>query len=186
MNLRKGVSTALVKAGYRRDDRMHHLAIAPGVSFWVDTGPLGKRDDIAPAVGLRHDEIEHLLADLMELPRDEWVGTAGANVGYVLGQQYRHWQSPSTVSEVIETIEAAKARLTALGRVEQLPDVWQIVGRDDPWWRYREIVALFLAGDRESISGRLAEASKVFCKRQDEICEQFATFSRQLTARLAA
>lgn len=41
-NLRRRVSAALVDLGYKRDGRTHLRPLQPGVSFIVDTGPLGR------------------------------------------------------------------------------------------------------------------------------------------------
>lgn len=185
MTLRSGVSGALVARGYKREGRMHHLQLQPGVSFWVDTGPLGKRSDIAPFVGLRHDRIERLISELMGLAPDAWVGTTGANVGYILGKGYMYWEPPAAVETVLEAIEAALARLRLMATLEDLPRVWDIVGRDDPWWRYREIVALLIKGEHLAIVSRLAEAQAEFCRGDDDpICEQFLGFAQRLKAQL--
>ncbi len=88
MNLRREVSKALVKQGFRRNGRMHLLPLDKEYSFWVDTDPLERRPDISPFVGIRHNGVEGLTAEFLGLSKDDWVGTIGANVGYVLHNGY--------------------------------------------------------------------------------------------------
>jgi hypothetical protein len=184
MTLRRAVSEALLARGFRRHGRMHHLRLQPGVSFWVDTGPVGKRTDIAPFVGIRFDDIERVVGELMELPFDAWVGTAGANVGYVLGQGFKQWEPPTAPEVVIEAIDAALQRLQSFASIQDLPSLWDLVSRDDPWWRYREMAALLIQGDRELIARRLEEAEDEFCRTEGGMCDQFHAFARQMRARI--
>lgn len=83
MTLRKEVSNALVVAGYKRSGRMHQIRTDEEFSLWVDTGPLETREDIAPFIGIRHEPTQQLRARLKGHANDPWVGTVGANVGYV-------------------------------------------------------------------------------------------------------
>jgi hypothetical protein len=82
-NLRKEVSQELVRRGYRRVDRMHLRHVWGDWHFWVDTGPLGKRADITPFVGIRNDVLEHRVSEFLSLPPDDSAGSLGANIGYV-------------------------------------------------------------------------------------------------------
>jgi hypothetical protein len=72
-----------------RNGRGHRLRVDADFSWCVDTGIIGNNTDIAPFVGIRSDAIEAARADLMALPRDEWVATVIGNVGYVLGGEYK-------------------------------------------------------------------------------------------------
>ncbi len=181
MNLRKEVSNALVSRGFRRNGRMHMLRVDGDFSFWVDTGPLGQRVDIAPFVGIRHDRVEQLKAELMHLPQDDWVGTVGANVGYALGQQYKWWEAPAQCDEVMNTIELALEGLRPFLSLSKLPEAWAIQGARTPGWRYRDIVVSVLTGDSAGVLSRLESAREAFCQQEGEICEQFRLFARNLS-----
>jgi hypothetical protein len=184
-NLRRQVSDMLVDKGFRRNDRSHMLRLDEEFSFAVDTGPLGKRADIAPFVGVRHDSAERLLGELMELPDDPWLGTIGANVGYVLGRGYLWWEPPAEAPEVVAVIEEGLARLRPFLTLDKLTHLWELTDVRDPAWRYREIAILILRGEKHSVLGRLEEARKEFCKQRDEICEQFEGFEKNVRDRLA-
>jgi hypothetical protein len=182
MNLRRQVSKMLVARGFRRDGRAHLQRIDDEFSFAVDTGLLNDKPDIAPFIGIRHESVERRLAQLMELPEEPWIATVGANVGYVLGQGYRWWAPPSTADEVLAAIDAGLERLRPFLSLEKLPGVWDLAGVKDPAWRYRDIVILLLRGERDAIPARLDAAREEFCKVQDEVCEQFEQFARNVRA----
>jgi hypothetical protein len=184
MNLRREVSNALVARGFRREGRMHLLRVDENFSLWVDTGPLGERSDIAPFVGVRHDGVEQQVSELLGLSADDWVGTVGANVGYVLGDEYKSWEPPRELEEVLRTIDSALERLRPLLSLDKLPRAWEIKGAKDPSWRYREIVILLLRGERQSALDRLDAARAEMCQQKDEICEQFQAFAQRVQARL--
>lgn len=118
MNLRSEVSKSLVAHGFKRAGHMHLRRLDSEFSLWVDTGPIGKRSDIAPFVGLRHDSVETLCGELLGVPDDLVVGTVGANVGYVLSGEYRWWDSPSSASEVVQGILSALERLRPFASLE--------------------------------------------------------------------
>jgi hypothetical protein len=182
MSLRKQVSKALVARGFRRDGRRHLKRLDDEFSFAVDTGLLNDKPDIAPLVGIRSDSVERRLMQYLELPADEWIATVGANVGYVLGQGYRVWMPPSTADEVLASIDQGLERLRPFLSLEKMPEVWDLTGIRDPAWRYREMVMLLLRGVRDAIPARLEAAREDFCKFQDEVCEQFEQFARNIRA----
>lgn len=182
MNLRRQVSRLLVARGFRRVGRAHLQRLDDEFSFAVDTGL--SQYHISPFVGIRSESVERRLAELMELPQDKWIATVGANLGYLLGQGYRSWAPPTTAEEVLAAIEAGLERLRPFLALEKLPGVWDLTGIRDPAWRYREIVILLLSGLRDAIPERLAAAREEFCKRQDEVCEQFEQFAKNVGASL--
>ncbi len=110
-NLRKEVSDALVVEGFKRSDRVHSLRVDGDFSLWVDTGPIGSRVDIAPFIGIRHDGIKTLRAELLRSTVISVSGTVGANVGYVLGRGYLSWVPPTSAVEVVSTIQMGLERL---------------------------------------------------------------------------
>jgi len=181
VNLRGEVSKALVNRGFRRDGRTHLLRVDKEFSLGVDTGPLGKRSDIAPFVGIRNDKVECLLTTLLDVPEDEWSWTVGANVGYVLGDGYQWWEPPAPPEDALRSIDAALTRLEEFLSLSELPKLWEeIQGTRDPSWRYRQIIILFLQGKRDMGLQALEESRQEFCKNEDEICDQFRGFEQRL------
>lgn len=179
--LRGAVSKALIEQGFRHQGRMHRLPIDAGFSFWVDTGPLGKRDDIAPFVGLRSEEVEALVSSFLGLPLDAWVGTVGANIGYVLGREYSSWESPTPVSEVLATIKEGLERLRPFASRGALAGAWDLVGKEDPSYWYRRLVVARLTQDPPHHLARLASLAEAdLCSTQDEVCEEFTRFKGAL------
>lgn len=162
---------------------MHHLALSPGFSFWVDTGPLSKRSDIAPFVGLRCDALERLVSQLMELQDDQWLGTIGGNVGYVLGKGYLAWQQPpATAEEVLLAIENALERLRPNASLESLESAWDLVGRGDPGHWYRAIALQHLLGHGREREALIVAADREICVSQDAVCDEYRGFIRRLRA----
>jgi hypothetical protein len=185
MNLRREVSNGLVARGFRRQGRVHSLRVNEQFSLWVDTGPLNRRPDIAPFVGIRHEQVELLCAELLDLPSDEWTGTVGANVGYVLSGEYKWWQPPAQAVEVISAIEESLERLKLFLSLERLPEVWKIRGTNAPGWHYGLITSLSLAGRHADAMSQLDAAKAELCNNDDPVCEQFRGFEKRLRSRLS-
>lgn len=184
MNLRRAVSKVLKARGFRQFERMHLLPVDSDFSVWVDTGPIGKQEDIAPFAGLRHEGVENLVADLLGEPRFEWTATVGANVGYILETGYRYWMPPAEAEEVLAAVEGALVRLRGFMPLSCLVGAWTIEGAERPGWRFKEIAARFLAGDRDGMAERLDAARIALCKHEDEICEQYRLFAANLSKRM--
>ncbi|HXK58265.1 MAG TPA: hypothetical protein PLP42_00085 [Acidobacteriota bacterium] len=115
---------------------MHLQRFDEAFSFWVDTGPLGTRDDIAPFVGVRNNQIEQIVGELLGLPDDGWTGTAGANVGYILDGKYRYWSSPTRADEVLGAIETTIVLSLLLGEREVLAE--QLESARSQFCRYED------------------------------------------------
>jgi hypothetical protein len=185
MNVRRLVSAALVERGYVRDDRMHLLRVDTERSWVVDTGPLGgKRTDIAPFVGIRVESLEKMTAELLQVPAGESNASVGANVGYVLGLGYKTYIPPTAVAHVISAIDAAQERLKPYFSLAELPEIWKMTGVYDPGWQYRDITIKLLTGRYAVVPHSLEEARKEFCQFDDEVCEQFRGFERNVRKRL--
>ena len=161
---------------------MHLLRVGTDSWFWVDTGPLGSHSDIAPSVGIRHDGVERLSAELLGVPFDEYVGTVGANVGYVRGEDYRRWETPSGAAEVLDAIDGALELLRPFLRLEALPNAWSICGTSEPGRFYRLIPIWLLLGEYSKVDAGLEEARSLFCRREGEVCEQFRAFEKRVRA----
>ena len=184
MNLRREVSRKLVSLGFVRTDRMHLLRLDQEFSFWVDTGPLGSRPDIAPFAGLRSDSIETLFAEFLGVPALETVGTVGGNVGYVLtGQRekYRWWDPPADPAEVVSVIQAALERYRPFARLSLMREAWNVIPFPvDPGDKYRLVVLAVVNRDRAAVPALLKEAEEQYCAREDEVCEQFRDFQQRV------
>jgi hypothetical protein len=163
---------------------MHVLPVDGEFSFWVDTGPLGKRTDIAPTAGLRHSGVEALFATLLGVPRDEYSGTVGANVGEIVSGHYSRWEPPSRPEVVLEAIDLALAKMRPFMTLERLAEAWTIAG-DDPGRLYRLVVISLLRGDLESAERNLSAARDSYAKHGGEGAEQFAGFEGRVRERMA-
>ena len=186
-NLRREVSNALMKRGYVRDGRMHLKRLARDVSWVVDTAPLDGGGDIAPFIGIRHDGLEELVADLLGLPLDATVASVGDNAGFLLNGEYRSWKSGQKVEDVTSAIALAEERLLPYLSLKNIFGVWNLTSRNaDPAWRYREIARLILLGEVDGIDDRLDAARADFCRYEDQVCEQFRDFERRVRQHLSA
>lgn len=171
----------LVSRGYVRKYRTHLFRIDEERSWVVDTGPLdSKRTDIAPFVGIRHESLESLTSQLMELPSDDSNASVGANVGYVLGIGYKTYIPPTAIAHVISAIDAAQERLGQYLEIDRFPEVWKLTGVYDPGWRYRSIVIKLMTGRPAEIAKDLEDARSEFCAYDDEVCAQFRGFERNV------
>jgi hypothetical protein len=187
VNLRRDVTNALVSEGFIRGKRVHRKPLDDEWSLIVDTGEIGRATDIAPYAGLRCASVERLLLDLCQLPPSQDTSTVGANVGYVLGGEYRSWLplpgGPAvTVDEVLTTVHAALDRLAGYRSIDLLPAAWDAIAdsRLDPSHAYRRVIVQRLAGDEAGLQRELAAAEDTYCFRDDEICADFKAFRERL------
>ena len=187
MTLRKQVSDALVQLGYRRRGRTHLLPVNDDFSFCVDTGPIGPRTDIAPFVGIRSDSVEHARAELMSVEDDEWIGTVGGNVGYVLGGEYRWWNEGASAQAIVEDILAALETLRPYTSLTTIADVFTCGwASGNPGAPYALVVIALLNADPPLVVRQLAHAELVLCARADEVCDQFRAFDARVRERLSS
>jgi len=184
-NLRKEVARALAQRGYVQHERTLRQRVDDERSWIVDTGPLdSRRTDIAPFVGIRHQSLEKLTSELLEVPPDESNATAGANVGYILGVGYKIYSAPTAVADVLKVIDAAVQRLEPHAALKDLPLIWNTTAIYDPGWRYRDIALKLLIGPRQQIESTLTAARAEFCEYEDEVCSQFRNFERNVRTRM--
>jgi hypothetical protein len=108
-SLRQLVSDALVAQGYERKGRVLFRPIHDDFYSVVDTGELTKDAlTVSPWVGLRHQGVEQLLADLGQRTRpEEFSATVAANVGYVIDRVHRDWVDASN-PEVAVVLKAER------------------------------------------------------------------------------
>ena len=184
VTLRKQVSDALVQLGYRRHGRAHVRRIDDDFSVCVDTGPIGSRTDIAPYVGIRSDAVERARADLMSLPDDEWTGTVGANVGYVVGGEYRWWNEGARLQPIVDDILRALEWFKPYMSLRTIADVFTFEwASSNPGAPYALVVIALLNGDSTLVADRLAHAESILCVRADEVCDQFRGFEARVRGR---
>jgi hypothetical protein len=183
--LRKRISDALIDLGFSRRRQAHFKRVDNDFSFCVDTGVIGWSTDIVPYVGIRSDVVERARTELMMLPNDDWVATAGSNVGYVLGGEYRTWQGGSRPQAVLDDILAALESLRPFMGLTTISDVFT---RDwaarNPGTPYARVVVALLTDDAPRVARELAYAESIFCIKQDEVCDQFKEFAARVRARL--
>ena len=162
---------------------MHLRRIDSEFSFWVDTGPLGRREDVSPFAGLRSDMVETLFADFLGLSRDPYVGTVGANVGYLLEGDYRSWSPPDTLTQVMEVTWAALERMRPFASMSTLEGAWQVKATmADPGAVYRLSIMAVISGDHAKLRERLEHARQRECAQENGVCEQFRAFEARLMA----
>jgi hypothetical protein len=181
-NIRREVSRRLVEAGFVRHDAMHRLPLKDGVSFIVDTGPLGGMRDIAPWVGLRHDQVEMKRAEFHARPPDPFGATVGANVGYILKGEYASWFSTADSSEPLLQIDRAKQILGRFVELRRLPEIFDIPGTKSPGYQRRLAIIFHLLGDVEAADEWLSKAEASDCRVDDELCADFRRFRQRLLA----
>lgn len=163
---------------------MHLLHVAGGWHLWVDTGPLSKRADISPYVGVRCDILERTVSGFLSLPQDDTVGSLGANIRYIVEGKHRHWGEGATSTEVLRSIDAAFVRLRPLMNLDTLAEGWNVEAARDPLWRYREITLLLLRRDTAQIRSKLKEARDDFCRYDDSMAAQFRDFEHRVLSQL--
>lgn len=171
--------------GYVQKSRTLSLPIDTD-RFWViDTGPFdSKRTDIAPFVGIRHEALEALTSELLEVPRDGANASIGANVGYILGIGYKTYAAPTAVANVLDVIDKAQEQLRPHLAIEAVPVIWKLTGVYDPGWRYRDIAIKLMTGRDADIPNALNEARAEFCEYDDEVCAQFRSFEKNVRNRM--
>jgi len=182
MTLRQDVFRALRSDGFKGKNGVCKRPDADGFSFVVSTGPLNKRTDISPTVGIRHDEIENLWYDLSGLPRNEYSATIGANLGYVLDGTYRDWQPPATAEEVLGFIRQGFDKLRPLMHLDRIRDGFAIPGSDMAK-NYTLVLVELVRGDAAGVERELTNAYDAYCGQSGEVCDQFLKFEANLRER---
>ncbi len=86
---------------------------------------------------------------------------------------------PADPQEVLNKIGEALDQFRPYLRLEKLIDAWGVASIKDPIWPYREIVILIMQEEYEFALKRLEEAREIFCKQEDEICDQFKGFEQR-------
>jgi hypothetical protein len=174
--LRKRVSALLVERGFKRRGRMHLRRVDSDLSLWVDTGPLGRQEDVSPFIGVRSDRVEDAFGRWLGVPPDKHVGTFGANVGYVIDGSYRNFKPPATEFDVVAVIEQGLSRYQLFLSFDRLPEAEAVAGIKDPGRAYRLVVVHALRGDLAAARQALVEAEREYCRYPGEVCEQFRAF----------
>jgi hypothetical protein len=184
--LRQAVSDALVAQGYERKDNLLRRRIDSDFSWVVDTGLLDGGPEISPWVGLRHERVEKLVTELLELPDGGFVGTAGSNIGYIMGGEYRIWREPTAPEVVLARIDESRQVLDEYRTLEKLPGVFEIRGAKGPMYHFTLAAIYLLLGDEQRVREWLAEGERTDCRVEGPVCEQFRRARRNVEAKMAA
>ena len=183
-NLRRAVSDALVADGFERDDRLLRLRVDDEWAWIIDTGFLDPDgQDMAPWLGLRHDSVQRVLTECKGRPGSAFVGTAGSNVGYILGGGYRIWAPSASPASVLDGIQSARAVLEKFMTLRTLPGAYEIRGAKSPLWRFRLACIYYLLADEPGLESALAEGARTECRHQDAVCDQFRKFEAAMRAK---
>lgn len=185
MTLRQEVFRALKAQGFTGKDGVGRREGSGGFSLVVSTGPLNRRADISPSVGIRHDGIADLWYDLLELPRYEYSATIGSNVGFVIDGKYREWEPPATAEEVLGLIDLGFERLKEFMHLDRIRDGFEIPG-SDMTKNYTLVLVELMRGDRVSMEREMEIAREVYCKHGGGPCEQVKQFESNLRERFPA
>ncbi|WP_405056348.1 hypothetical protein OG474_26855 [Kribbella sp. NBC_01505] len=149
-------------------------------------GPLNRRDDVAVGLGIRSEAIERLVSDLTGLENMPYVSSVGANLGYVLGGDFRTWSLPeSTPAEIYQQAIRGFEVLRPFMSMERASDAFLAVpaAAANPSANYVMVAIELLRGRREPLAAQLQAAEKVYCRRDDEVCADFRAFEARARAR---
>jgi len=185
MTLRRELAALLQDRGYRGKHGAFGLRLDESFSFVVGVGPLNRRTDIHPAVGLRCHPVEDSMTSLRGLPDAPFAATIGANVGYVIDGEYRYFQPPTVATEVLDAIDAGLRVLDRYRSLEAIPRGLDEVRAADanPSTGYRRVVVYYLIGDAADMEAALKLARTEYMKNPgDEIAHQFIEFEKRLRA----
>src|ERR1700704_1982432 len=100
LNLRREVTSALVADGFVRGKRVHVKRVDDEWSLLVDTGEIGKKQGIAPVIGIRHDRGERRLRERRDLPALAAAALARHAPGQGRGRARRHPRGPDPAVRV--------------------------------------------------------------------------------------
>lgn len=189
MALRREITRELRKRGYVGKDGVMAFRINEEFSRVVDVGPLNRRTDVHPVVGLCCHPLENLMTSLRELPASPHPITLGGNAGDILEGAYRYFEPPVSTSEVVEYIERAFARLDPYASLPAVPGALRelSVTSANPSTLYRLVLAYYLLGDAAGMEEALVAARKAYVRDPaDEMAESFRSFELRLRGRLTS
>jgi hypothetical protein len=178
------VSNALVDQGYERAGAQLRCRIDDEFSWIVNTGPQGRGSEIALWLGLRHNRTQSLFSELIELHDSGFVATAGSNLGYLLGGEFRVWREPTLPQTLLASIEQGRLALEPYLSLESLPGIFEIKGSRSPGYHFKLASIYLLLGDYPRARDWLDEGERTDCRVQDALCEQFHRFRRNLESRI--
>lgn len=160
---------------YRRDEGGGFFSI-------VDVGPLSKRPDISPHIGMRYEPLERLHGQLRDLPDSPNAESYGANVGYVVHGDFRAWSPPTTSDEVLDAIRDGFNVLSGYMSLELIPVALERVPAAiaNPSARYRMVLVPFMLRREEQVRAALDQARIEYCRHEDTICEKFRRFESRI------
>jgi hypothetical protein len=173
--LSEDIKFFLVANGFQLLGRVYVRELLPGVFVSIDIG--GRpRNDILPFVYLHIELLERELCSLLELDYFGGTGTAGATAGDIVTGKARTWNGSNSQDELkIELFEASRI----------LENVYRVQGARSLIKAFPSISApfhLILVDIFEGVSpeNSLDEARCLYCVAENEVCEQFRRFERNL------
>lgn len=170
--------------GYEPDDWLK-LRIDDEFSYILDIGRHEQRGEVSPWLGLRHEGAQAMLADLIEMPLKDNQATAGTNLGYILGGEFRIWHVSTEPGDLLAKIQEGEEVLGQYRSLERLPEVFEIRGAKSPLY-YRPLICVYLLlGDEAHVREWLAEGERLDCRHDNSISERFHRFEANVEAKLA-
>jgi len=185
MTLRQRLCRILETQGYSGEDTLK-LRFYDEFSWVVGLGdPRRSKTPIPLWLGVRHEGVQALIADLMQLPDDGFDVVTGTNLGYVLGQGFRFEQEPTTAQELADRLADGERILSAYCRLDALPAIFdEIRGTTLPLFHFQLVAIHMLLGDQQGVDKWLAVAERVNCKHPGPLTDQFRRFEARVRERL--
>ncbi|MEP7378474.1 MAG: hypothetical protein ABI725_02830 [Chloroflexota bacterium] len=196
------VTPGLNTLGFRKRSRgIYTTELAKDILGWIGLNrgtahmPAGVAD-ITPVVGVRHQAVERMVADLRGLAFHPYVPpTLGSHIGYVMPERrYAAWTVDTrgeTASRVVASmIEALKQYglpyMQASSDLLRLCALLDEDGPDDQQASYRRPVAWYLAGYPAKARSALEQSLSQLDGRSDPAATLLRSFADNLNRLLAA
>jgi hypothetical protein len=184
--LRRELAKLFVAAGWKKVNDVLRRDESPEWSMVVGLGALNKREDVSAALGIRSESVQQLHTELRGLENPPNVATVGADSGYVTGGSYKIWAAPQdAVEDIYDSILQGLESLRPFMSLERVSEAYAAIPATeaDPSAHYRMVVIELLRGRPEAVAEMMLRAEKIYCRRDDEICEDFRAFQEKTRAR---
>lgn len=188
----------MIESNFRaRAGGIYTRSITSDVLGWVGFNTAVGRSDglleINPVVGIRHQALELLIAELLgRKPHTYIPATLSTPVGYVMPEgKYRPWLFGEDMvldDQVDDMVRSVLQHGTSyMNKVSSLPMIVKAMsdgaGNNDAN-AYRLPAGYYLLGDSKRAQELLAESFMSLDSRQDLAAQQFRTFAASLTKKL--
>ena len=186
MPLRRELAKLFVAAGWTKVNDVLRRDENPEWSMVVGLGALNKREDVSATLGIRSESVQQLHTELRGLENPAYVATVGADHGYVTGGSYKIWAAPQDAAEdIYDSILQGLEKLRPFMALERVSEAYAAIPATeaDPSAHYRMVVIELLRGRPEAVAEMMLRAEMIYCRRDDEICEDFRLFQEKARAR---